>query len=165
MNAALQFHTDTPVVALRFHPVWTYVETAREFGRIFCERTLQDQDLAQRVRMVLGEILENAVKYSVADGESDVEVWLQFDGQRLIITCLSTPDPTHLLILRRELEHIRAFDPEAAYLAAFQRVAREPNAEAPLGLARMRHEGKFEVVLSEHGNGRIRLVATTRVNR
>jgi hypothetical protein len=58
---------------------------------------------------------------------------------------------------------LRRFDPEAAFIAAFARAAREPNAPARLGLARMRYESQFELQISEEGEGNVRVTAVGRL--
>jgi hypothetical protein len=151
-----------PLVLLRFRPVWTYIDGIREFGRFFCEQTFEDADLASRAQMVLQEALENAVKYSAGEN-GELEVSIGSDGEQLAINCVSRPDPQHLKTLQEELEQLRTLDPEAAYIAAFQRAAKEPEAASRLGLARMRYEGKFELDLAEHDDGRVRITAVSKL--
>ncbi len=151
------------LAVLRFRPALAYVDGIRELGRAFCARTFTDAELAERARMVLQELLENAVKYSAEGGGGEVEVALRAEGGAFTITCSSHPQPDHLATLRAELAQLRLFDAEAAYLVALQRAAREPQAPARLGLARMRFEGRFELELEEIAGDRIRVRAVTRV--
>ncbi len=162
MSASMRPGIGAPLVLLRFRPVWTYIDGIREFGRFFCEQTFEDSDLASRAQVVLQEALENAVKYSTGDN-AELEVSIGSDGEQLVIDCISRPDPDHLKTLQQELEHLRSLDPEAAYIAAFQRAANEPEAASRLGLARMRYEGKFELDLAEHEDGRVRITAVSKL--
>lgn len=147
------------LVSVCFRPVWAYIDGVREFGRFFCETTFKQPEVAERARVVLQETLENAVKYSSPSDDSRLEIEISSDGAELQISTLSHADPKHLQSLREEIEMLRRFDPEAAFIAAFARAAREPGAPARLGLARMRFETQFELSVSEEGEGNVRLTA------
>jgi hypothetical protein len=151
---------DEPLIFLRFRPAWAYIDGVREFCRFFCETTYRQADLAERVRVVLQETLENAVKYSSPGQLSELEVEVHADRERFSIGITSRPDPRHLQTLKNELSHLTLLDPEAAYIAAFVRAANEPEAPARLGLARMRFEARFELHLAEQADGRVRITAT-----
>lgn len=145
---------------MRFRPAWAYIEGVREFCRFFCAATYKQEDLAERVRVVLQETLENAVKYSSPGQESELELEVQAEADSFRIAVTSRPEARHLQTLKNELSHLRLLDPEAAYLAAFVRAANEPEAPARLGLARMRYEARFELHLDEQLDGRVRITAT-----
>jgi hypothetical protein len=149
-----------PLIFMRFRPAWAYLDGVREFCRFFCEATYPQKDLAERVRVVLQETLENAIKYSTPGQQSELELEVHADPERFLITVTSRPDPRHLQTLKNELSHLAMLDPEAAYLAAFVRAANEPDAPARLGLARMRYEARFELHLAEQIDGRVRITAS-----
>jgi hypothetical protein len=147
------------LVSLSFQPVWAYIDGVREFGRFFCEATFKQPGVAERARVVLQETLENAVKYSSPEGSGKLELEISSDGSELQISTLSHADPKHLQSLREEIDMLRRFDPEAAFIAAFARAAHEPDVPAKLGLARMRYESRFELQISEEGDGNVRVTA------
>jgi len=147
------------LVSLSFRPIWAYIDGVREFGRFFCEKTFEQRDIAERAQVVLQETLENAIKYSSLEQDSKLEIEIASDGSELQISTLSHPDPAHLQALREEIEMLRKFDPEAAFIAAFARATREPDARAPLGLARLRYESQFELQVSEEAGGAVRVTA------
>jgi hypothetical protein len=151
--------TVEPLIFLRFRPAWAYIDGVREFCRFFCEATYPQKDLAERARVVLQETLENAVKYSTPGQLSELELEVHADKDAFRISITSRPDPQHLQTLKDELSHLTMLDPEAAYIAAFFRAAKEPEAPARLGLARMRYEARFELHLDEESDGRVRIVA------
>lgn len=148
-----------PLIFLRFRPAWAYIDGVREFCRFFCEATYQQQDIAERARLVLQETLENAVKYSTPGDLSELELEIHADRESFKLSITSRPDPRHLQTLKNELSHLRLLDPEAAYISAFVRAANEPDAPARLGLARMRYEARFELHLDEQADGRVRITA------
>jgi hypothetical protein len=81
------------------------------------------------------------------------------DRDSFEIAITSRPDARHLQNLKAELEYLTQLEPEAAYVAAFVRAAKEPEASARLGLARLRYEARFELHLDEASDGRVRIVA------
>ncbi|HEY5961214.1 MAG TPA: hypothetical protein VIV60_31875 [Polyangiaceae bacterium] len=148
-----------PSVLVRFRPAWAYIEGIREFGRFFCQTTFNEPRLAERAQVMIQETLENAVKYSERDALSDLELVMSLDSGQLEISVCSSPSPEHLGTLRHELGMLNSQDPEQAYLAAFERASRDPEASARLGLARLRYECGAELSVSEEEHGRIRVTA------
>ncbi len=148
-----------PSFKVRFHPLWTYIEGIREFGRFFCEQGSPDARLAERAQVIIQEALENVVKYSVPGPLSEFEVRLSRGGSQLEISIVSSPAQPHLLDLREEMRRVAETDPETAYISAFERAATSPSASARLGLARMRYEGAADLSVTEEADGRIRLTA------
>jgi hypothetical protein len=148
-----------PLVLMRFRPAWAYIDGIREFGRFFCETTFGTPELAERARVILQETLENAVKYSTDGADSELELSISADAQRIEFSVSSTPDPSHMETLRTELSSMSKLAPEEAYLAAFVRAAGDPDAASRIGLARIRYEGNVELSLSEESGGRIRITA------
>lgn len=144
---------------VRFRPAWSYIEGIREFGRFFCAATFDKPDLAERAQVMIQETLENAVKYSDRNSFSELEMLMTMDGKELVVSVVSIPSVEHYGALQKELETLYQQEPEQAYLAAFERAARDPNASARLGLARLRFECKAELSVSEEEGGRIRVTA------
>jgi hypothetical protein len=147
------------LVRMRFRPAWAYIDGIREFGRFFCKTTFGTDELAERACVILQETLENAVKYSCDSSDSELELSIETHGEQIVFSIASLPDPTHAARLRDELSGLHALDPKAAYLAAFQRAAMEPDAGSRLGLARVRYEGNVELSMKEEEGGRIRIIA------
>jgi len=147
------------LVLMRFRPAWAYIDGIREFARFFCKTTFGTEELAERACIIIQETLENAVKYSTDSPASELELKIHAEGERIVFSISSLPDPKHADRLRRELTGLHALDPEQAYLAAFQRASNEPDASARLGLARVRYEGNVELSMNEEDGGRIRITA------
>jgi two-component sensor histidine kinase len=152
-----------PLVLMRFRPAWAYIDGIREFGRFFCETTFGTPDLADRACVIIQEALENAIKYSTKSPDSELELLIQSENDRIEFSVSSLPDPAHVANLRSELTGLDLLPPEEAYLAAFLRAASEPDATARLGLARIRYEGNVELSLKEEDGGRIRVTARGRL--
>ena len=147
------------LVLMRFRPAWIYIDGVREFGRFFCQTTFARADVAERVRMIIQETLENAVKYSVPGPDSELELRIMAGGSHLEISVCSLPSPEHVQSLKQEIQRINDAEPEQAYLHAFERAADTPDGPARLGLARVRYEGNMELDLQEEDGGRVRVTA------
>ncbi len=156
---SLHIASSDPAVLVRFQPAWIYIEGIREFGRFFCSATFKDPEIAERAQVMIQETLENAVKYSDRATLSDLELVMSMDGSNLQVSVCSSPSRDHLHTLKKELEMLNAQEPEQAYLTAFERAAKDPEASAKLGLARLRYECRATLSVEEEADGRIRVTA------
>lgn len=156
---SLHIPPNEPAVLVRFQPAWIYIEGIREFGRFFCSATFNEPAIADRAQVMIQETLENAVKYSDRATLRDLELVMSMSGQELQVSVCSSPSPGHLATLRKELELLNSQEPEQAYLTAFERAAKDPEASARLGLARLRCECRAELSVLEEEDGRIRVTA------
>jgi len=148
-----------PLVSMRFRPAWTYIDGIRDFGEFFCRTTFGESDVADRACIVIQETLENAIKYSSKDPDSELELVIHAYDERIEFSVTSKPDNVHLDSLKAELDRLNHLNPEQAFMSALERAQREPEASARLGLARMRYEGGVELRLIEEPDGRIRFTA------
>ena len=148
-----------PLVTMRFRPAWTYIDGIRDFGEFFCRTTFADSDVADRACVVIQETLENAIKYSSKDPDSELELVICASEKNIEFSVTSKPDNIHLDSLKLELDRLNHLNPEQAFISALERAQREPDASARLGLARMRYEGGVELRLAEEPDGRIRFTA------
>ncbi len=148
------------LIYVRFRPAWAYLDGVREFCRFFCATTFENEEVAERMTVVVQEALENAVRYSNTKG-NDLEISVESDGTNIEVAIESEPGPGHLERLRAELAQLNAMAPEEAYAMALQRAA-EATVEGlrGFGLARILYEGKMDLRLCELPDGRrIRLIA------
>lgn len=148
-----------PAVLVRFRPAWIYIEGIREFGKFFCAATFNQPELAERAQVMIQETLENAVKYSERNSLSELEMLMTMDGKELVVSVVSVPSVEHFGALKKELENLYKQDAEKAYLAAFERASKDPDASARLGLARLRYECGADLSVTEEEGGRIRVTA------
>jgi hypothetical protein len=147
------------LVFIRFRPVWTYLDGIREFCSFFCQATFADGDLAQRLKTVAHEALENAVKYTTDPTNDEVELYIARSEDEIFLSVVNRTDVEHRTTLKREVQDLMHSDPEHAYINALKRAAKSKNNHARLGLARMRHEGKVELEVFELDHEHIRLTA------
>jgi hypothetical protein len=144
---------------MRCRAAWTYIDGIRRFGQFFSEHAFVDLGAPERASMILQEILENAIKYSVRTDDAEIDMSLSFESDFFVVTVGSMPSPSHLEVLREELTLLNAQTPEDAYVAAFARAASNESAGSRLGLARVRLEGKADLSLEELADGRIVVTA------
>jgi hypothetical protein len=147
------------LVLLRFRPMWAYIAGTREFCRFFCATTFSKPDVAERVQLVIQELLENAIKFSADGSTCDVELAIrENDGREIEIAVSNFAPPQASSKLESELARIAALTPEEAYLSAVQRAATLPEgSSAELGLARIRFEGLLDIESTPIADGRIRI--------
>jgi hypothetical protein len=147
------------LVYLEVKPAWAYIDGVGELGRFFGSTKFPDADVGDRMRIVVHEALENAVKYSAPDADDDVSLAISTDGSSIEVAVTSRPRPEHLAQLRAELDELYTRPAEEAYVAAMARAASRPASEgARLGLARMRLEGRVDLSIETLQAERIRLV-------
>jgi hypothetical protein len=147
------------LVFLRFRPMWVYITGTREFCRFFCATTFPNRDVAERVQLVIQELLENAVKYSSDAGTCDVELAIrELEGKEFEISVSNYATPESTAKLAHELERISSMSPEEAYLFAVKRaVSLAEGSSAQMGLARVRHEGMVQIESTPTEDGRVRV--------
>ena len=147
------------MVFMRFRPMWAYITGTREFCRFFCATTFPKPDVAERVQLVIQELLENAVKYSADSTTCDVELAInELAGDEIEISVSNYAHPDAADRLLAELARMALMTPEEAYLAAVQRAATLPKGRsAEMGLARVRLEGLVEIHSTPIADGRIRV--------
>jgi hypothetical protein len=151
--------TDQRFVSLKFRPLWAYIDGIREFCAFFCEATFGDPEMVERFRIVSHEALENAVKYSAAPAEDEVELEIYADEKHVNLTIINTASPEDIKILKEELGIVYSQAAEQAYAEAIERAMTLPEDSSRLGLARMRAEGRVELSIEEEDAGRLRLTA------
>jgi hypothetical protein len=139
--------------------MWVYITGTREFCRFFCATTFPNKDVADRVQLVIQELLENAVKYSADSETCDVELGIsQHGGKEFEIAVSNFANSESATKLARELERIGKMTPEEAYISAVQRASTfRDGSSAEMGLARIRHEGLVELSSTHTADGRIRV--------
>ena len=148
-----------PLVVLRFRPSWAYIDGIREFGRTFCATSLDDPEAAERARVILQELLEIAVRGATASRGIELELELTLRDGRPEVAVTRQADPEQRVLLEGAVAWVNASAPEAIYLSALRAPAGGPASRTRLGLARVRLEGKAELVLEALDDGRLRLRA------
>ena len=144
------------MVQLRFRPLWRYVDEVREFCGFFARATFRDEEIGQRVGIVVHELLENAIRYG---DERELELLLERAGARVVISVANTTSDERVDALRAYLASLRELPPDEAYARALQNAASSSETQSGLGLARIRCEGQFDLEL--HATpGRVRVTAT-----
>ncbi|HRI63904.1 MAG TPA: ATP-binding protein [Polyangium sp.] len=148
-------------IAMRFRPTWGYIDGIRHFCGQFCTTAGTDGEFADRVQLVVQELLENAVKYSNERLAADVEFELSLaeNGPDFTIAAMNHGSAEMVEILQQEIATVTAMDPQQAYNFALRRAVRGGNKTNRLGIARMRCDGQVELSATTTHDGRVRVQA------
>jgi hypothetical protein len=151
-------------VEMRVPPEWSRVDTVRAVteGLVRAVGPTAADDLAERLAIVAGELMENAVKYGKA-GEL-VAFQLHRDGQAIVLSVTSVADPatSSSARLKARVEWLATFDTAlAAYHATIERLDSDAAAVdgAGLGLARILFEGECRLTCELREDGRVSMQA------
>ena len=137
---------DTMKVTLR--PDWDEIEPLRLQAHDFFGSHGLSGDVIQSLVMVLGELLENSVKYGcykVSDSQIQISINI---GKKIITIEVTNPvDDSNLDDLKRldrMIQWVRGYqDPFEAYIERLKEVAKRPlhDKESGLGIVRVAYEG------------------------
>jgi signal transduction histidine kinase len=143
-------------ISLRFPRHWDNLDVVRESCGFFARAVYDDPVVGQRVRLVVHELVENAIKYSVSDAECvNVDISGRAEGFEIVVTNRATRD--RLAGLERALAELEGVSSEQAYLRALERNVRAP-AGPGIGLARIAAEARV-ALSADFAQGRMRIVA------
>ena len=145
-------------VTIRFEPLWAYIDNVREFCRSFARTTFRAPEIGERVSLVIQELLENAAKYSVPGEASELQLRVKDGLSHVEVMVTSVPLKEHRDALVKELAMVNALDPETSYASAMRRAIERNDASSRLGLARIRHEGRFDLSIEDRGD-QLRVIA------
>src|SRR5690349_15426043 len=100
------------LVELRFKPLWLYVVAVREFCGCCARASFGDEELGQRVGLVVHEILENAVRYG---DEQELELRMERNEKEVVICVVNTTTDDRARKLRELVDELNSQTPAAAY--------------------------------------------------
>jgi anti-sigma regulatory factor (Ser/Thr protein kinase) len=139
-------HSTTLLV--RFAPEWEKIEPLRQYA--VAAAGGPGDVVADRVGIVLQELLENAVKYG--DAVSTVEVQLSISSLRknAEVRVVNRAQPSRIALLKKEYDSLPALREAAnhAFARALQRLQRLPQGSTMLGLARIAMEAALTLEVS-----------------
>ncbi len=133
---------------VNIRPAWQEIETVRNRSLRFFQANNFPEPTIDSVVMVIGELLENAIKYgSFMDKDSTITLLVSLAGGQVSIDVIHPVDNltmSHLTKLDRTIQWIRGYhDPFEAYTERLKEVAEkaftDPTSE--LGLVRIAYEG------------------------
>lgn len=143
---------------------WSQVEQLREATLVCLTTVSTDADFRDQVAMVVGELMENAVKYGDwSEDEAVARVRVRGSRTQVEIT-VSHPiaaevDLAPLLKLVRFIDE--SPNAEAAYISLMRDVATRAGGAGGLGLARIAYEGNCQLRVAREGT-RLSIQAITR---
>jgi hypothetical protein len=145
-------------VRVRFPSDWEFVDRVREFGGFFCEKAFA-AGIADRVRVVIQEALENAMRHPSASTHREVELTISNEGLYLEIEITCLPGAGQIKSLMHNVATVSSLPPKQAFIAALGQLATDPGGLERVGLARMRYEAAMDLVAEEREDGSLRFSA------
>lgn len=150
------------------HPDWTAISAANEQTEAHLRSLPLSADSVDTCTMVICELMENGIKYGVADHPIHVTVRMTEDLVRIQVeNTVDSRSLAHLKELDRTLQWIRGVqDPYQAFLERIRQISREPmdGGKSNLGLIRIAHEGRANLDFILQENNRLSVSAMTRVD-
>lgn len=128
---------------VEFPPDWRVLRDLRTFVGKLVTSVIESEDLAARVSMVVTELAENAVKYSVANA-SIVRLSVEPTANGIRCETENRASASDIKQLEKTLSIVNEGDPMEAYANALIAIS-ENDSSSRIGLARIRHEGQMEV--------------------
>jgi hypothetical protein len=147
---------------LPIRPAWVHAEGLRLAVIACLESAYLARDACETYGMVVGELVENAIKYGRWDSGhplGSVRVTGNTDEVRIEVTHQAMNEQTTASLMAF-LEQLRsAPSPEAAYLATIEGVAHRAANKSGLGLARVAFEACCQLSAQLHPEGQLTVLA------
>jgi hypothetical protein len=141
------------LVQLRLKPIQLYADTIREFCGFLARAG--DDELAQRVALIVDELVENAVRHG---DDQELELLIERRTDAVIVRVTNTTSSDRAQKLRRAFDEQANYSPVEAYERALRHAAALPWSETGLGFPRVRYEGKVDLELRTYP-GRVAITA------
>lgn len=137
------------ILRLEIKPEWDEIEKLRLLCRDFLRENGCSPDVVEALSMVSAELLENAVKYGIFDGQrQNVAYCLKVGPREITIEVENPVDDTvtaHLQRLDETVQWIRGYqNPFEVYVKKLKEVSAKSflDHESCLGLVRIAYEGQ-----------------------
>jgi hypothetical protein len=132
-------------VVVRFSPQWEKIEPLRQY--VVAMAGGAGDKVADRVGIVLQELLENAVKYGDAVGHIEVDLAVSSLRKQAEIRVGNRAQASRIALLKKEYDAIRGGGEtaNAAFARALQRLQRLPQGTTMLGLSRIAMESDLSL--------------------
>ena len=139
---------------------WRYLDGLRRFCGFYARTTWGDDDLAQRVEVVVHELCEQAMRQAPAVAPLEIGV----DGTDAVfeVSVTNAADDPSSAETRRVTQELHPLDPEQAFRTAMEGLGDDAASETRLGLARLRYEARVVVTAAAEPS---RLTLTARGKR
>jgi hypothetical protein len=143
------------VLFARFLPNWSHIEPLRLYLEA-CTKARRKFDNAEGASIVLQELLENAVKYSLPSCPIEVEVYMLQSAGPIEIRVANHASPSRLAMLAQELRVAHGDTAHNAFAAALARLKTLPAGSSMVGLSRIATAATLE---SEVKSDRVTMIA------
>jgi hypothetical protein len=136
------------VLHARFLPSWSHIEPLRLYLEV-CTKARPRFANTEGACIVLQELLENAVKYSLPSCSIELDVFMDLTAGPVEIRVTNQSSPARLAMLTHELRLTRSNSAHAAFATALARLKSLPSGTSMLGLARIATTAALESEITE----------------
>lgn len=137
------------ILELAIKPDWENIEIVREKSMQFLEKKGFNEDTKDAVIMIIGELLENAIKYGkYTERFSEVHATIAVNERNITVEVqhpINEEDDVHFQRLDRIIQWVRGYqNPFEAYIKKIKEVALQPISDtySGLGIVRIAYEGQ-----------------------
>jgi hypothetical protein len=141
-------HADLVLYA-RFLPSWERIEPLRIYLEA-CTKQRPNFANAEGASIVVQELLENAVKYSLPSCPIELEVYMPLSAGALEIRVTNQASPTRIAMLSQELRLTQGDSARNAFASALSRLKSLPAGESMLGLSRVATTATLKSDVTDH---------------
>jgi hypothetical protein len=138
-------------IEVKFKPEWIYISCIQTFVMAFFAVSCVDPLVAQRIALIISELLENAIKYS-SGRQAMTRIAVEDNGNQVKAQVTNTAGEENIAELKKTFEDISKHPPQEAYLKRLERAATRTDEKSQVGLARVRFEGRADLRLNVEGS-------------
>ncbi|UCF81594.1 MAG: hypothetical protein JSV08_04065 [Acidobacteriota bacterium] len=138
-------------IEVKFQPEWIYISCIQTFVMAFFAVSCVEPLAAQRIALIITELLENAIKYS-SGRQALTRIAVEDSGNQVKAQVSNTASEENITELKRTIEDINKYSPQEAYLKRLEKAATRTDEKSQVGLARVRFEGRADLQLNIEGS-------------
>jgi hypothetical protein len=132
--------SDDCLLRLHLKAHWPCLDAVREFASSLARLTVGDEALAERLGMIVHELVENAMRYG---DERGLDILVARSATDVLVRVANSATDEHAEKLHALIDSLAHREPREAYIDALRLAPALPADRSGLGLPRIRCEGQM----------------------
>jgi len=132
---------------ITFGPIWDYIPLTRNFVENFLLVNLIDKTSISKIAMSTAELLENAVRFSTNDGIR-LKLTKREETNEVTVDVYNYAGKEETDKLLTLIDEMKKVDSLQFYLGQMKRSVTRTDGRSCLGIARINHEAKAEIIVN-----------------